>query len=238
MKIVDVFREGTTKVVYNTEEKDKFIIKYKDDITAFNGEKTETLIKKGRINNKISAKLFNYLETVGGIRTHFIYLLDDEHVLVEKTDMIPIEVRIRNKAAGRLLDKSDIYEEGDTLPNPIIEYYIKDEVSEGGEASEEILLDKKLVTLDEIENIKRISLKVNNLLKIYFDEISLDLIDLKIEYGRQGRELLLIDEISPDSCRLWDKMTGKKLDRDLFREDSGDVIEGYQEVLERMKNKR
>ena len=132
MKRLDIYREGKTKIIYNTEDPDKAIMRYKDDITAFNGEKKDIVDEKGRINNKISAKIFNYLETKGNIRTHFIYRLDDEHVLVEKTEMIPVEIIIRNRAAGALLKKAEFVEEGDELSTPILEFHVKDDANKPG----------------------------------------------------------------------------------------------------------
>jgi phosphoribosylaminoimidazole-succinocarboxamide synthase len=238
MKKLDIYREGKTKIVYNTEEEDKAIIKYKDDITAFNGAKKDKLEEKGRINNKIATKIFNYLENKGNIRTHFIYLLDDEHVLVEKTEMIPIEITVRNKAAGGLLKKAEYVQEGDELATPILEFHIKDDEQRDPEVEPEYLVEKGILDENEVENIKRVSLKVNNLLKLYFEEINLDIIDFKLEFGRKGNEILLADEITPDTCRLWDMSTGEKYDKDIFREELGDVMAGYEEVLRRMESKK
>lgn len=238
MKILDIYIEGKTKIVYNTEEADKAIIKYKDDITAFKGEKKDILEEKGRINNKIATKIFNYLESKGNIRTHFIYLLDDEHMLVEKTEMVPVEIIVRNKAAGALLKKAEYAEEGDELSNPILEFHIKDDEQKDPEVSAERLVQEGILNENEVENISRVSLKVNNLLKLYFEEIGLEIIDFKLEFGRKGNEMLLADEITPDTCRLWDLNTGEKYDKDIFREGTGDVVAGYEEVLKRMEDKK
>lgn len=237
MKMLGIYTEGKTKIVYNTEEDDKAIIKYKDDITAFNGEKRDVIKSKGRINSQISTKLFNYLETKGSIKTHFICLLDDERVLVEKSEMIPIEVVVRNKAAGGLLKKDVYAKEGDVLPFPILEFHLKDDSRKDPEVSRERLVEMGLVSEVEANNIEMISHKVNSLLKSYFEDIRLDLVDFKIEFGRKGGELLLADEITPDSCRLWDMETREKYDKDVFREELGDVIAGYEEVLKRMNSK-
>lgn len=238
MKRLDIYIEGKTKIIYNTEDPDKAIMRYKDDITAFNGAKKDVFEEKGRINNKISAKIFNYLESKGNIRTHFVYRLDDEHVLVEKTEMIPVEIIVRNRAAGALLKKTEFVEEGDELSTPILEFHIKDDENKDPEVSAEYLVEQRILSENEVENIKRISNKVNNMLKLYFEEIGLDIIDFKLEFGRKGQELLLADEITPDTCRLWDMNTGEKYDKDIFREGNGDVLLGYREVLKRMESKK
>lgn len=237
LEILRVFKEGKTKVVYETDLPDKLIIKYKDKISAFNGEKIENIKKKGRICNKISAKLFSYLEKEGGILAHFNYMLNDDHMLVDRLEMIPIEVIFRNKVAGSYLEKHKSFNEGDSLKDSIIEFHIKDDLKKDEEITEEYILEEKILTKLDLENIKIKTIKINKLLKYYFETIGLDLIDFKLEYGIKERNIILGDELSPDTMRLWDNKTSKKLDKDIFREGLGDVLEGYQEILDRMVEK-
>ncbi|MBF0446812.1 MAG: phosphoribosylaminoimidazolesuccinocarboxamide synthase [Magnetococcales bacterium] len=231
----DQLYEGKAKVLFSTDDEEKLIQYFKDDATAFNGVKKGTISDKGVLNNLISARLMTLLEVVG-IPVHFIERLNDREQLVRRVEIVPIEVVVRNRVAGSMAKRLGI-KEGVVLPRPVIEFYLK---------SDE--LDDPLVTLDhievfnwasheEMEQIIEMSHRINDIMVGYYANIGIHLIDYKLEFGRLSNDLdtlVLADEISPDNCRLWDMKTGKKLDKDRFRRDLGDVEEAYIEVVKRM----
>ena len=226
--------EGKAKQVFLTDKEGEYIVHFKDDATAFNGVKKEKITGKGELNNAISSLIFEMLEKEG-IKTHFIKKINSNDMLVKKVNILPLEVIIRNISAGSLSKRLGL-EEGIEFEEPVFELcYKRDDLADP------IINDDHAVILGlasrgEIEQIKKETLKINELLKTFFLKANLKLIDFKIEYGRTDEgELLLADEVSPDTCRLWDIHTNEKMDKDRFRRDLGSVIEAYQEVLERIK---
>jgi len=231
MSKLEMLYEGKAKKVYKTENEKEYIVEYKDDATAFNGEKKGTISDKGIVNNRLSAIIFKILEEKG-IETHLIELLNDRESLVKAVEILPLEVIVRNIAAGSICKRLGI-EEGKVLDKPLLELcYKNDDLGDPFITDDHIeILD--LATKDEVEVVKEIALKVNEELIKFFDNINLRLVDFKIEFGRYEDRIILADEISPDTCRLWDKDTNKKMDKDRFRRDLGDVENTYQEVLKR-----
>ncbi|PQL90972.1 phosphoribosylaminoimidazolesuccinocarboxamide synthase [Apibacter adventoris] len=226
--------EGKAKQVYTTDEVDKVIVHYKDDATAFNAQKKGTIADKGIMNNEISTYIFKYLER-NGIFTHFIKKLDERDQLVQKVSIIPLEVIVRNYIAGSMAQRLGI-EEGTKSPVTIIEIcYKKDELGDPL-INNDHAVALGVTTYEELDKIFKITRKINDLLKEIFLKMDIILVDFKIEFGKNSKgEILLADEISPDTCRLWDKNTLKKLDKDRFRRDLGDVENAYHEILNRIK---
>lgn len=224
--------EGKAKKVYETSNRNLLIQEFKDDATAFNAQKKGTIIGKGIINNKISAKLFELLEEKA-VPTHFVRLLSDKEMLVKRLEIIPVEVTIRNIVAGGMA-KMLALEEGIILPSPVLEYHYKNDSLGDPLINDYHIRAINLASDEEMRQIKEYSFKVDTILSNFFDAKELDLVDFKLEFGRHKNEILLGDEISPDTCRLWEKGTKKKLDKDRFRRDLGDVEEAYQEVLRRV----
>lgn len=225
--------EGKSKIIYSSENENSCIIKYKDTATAFNGEKKEELFGKGRINSEISNILFEYLAQ-NGIRTHLIKVIDETTILAKKAEIILVEVIIRNVAAGSFSKKYNI-PEGAPLKNTIIEFSYKSDALGDPMINESQITAIGLATKEEIMEMYAQTLKINTLLCDLFEKIGIRLIDFKLEFGRCNGEIILCDEISPDSCRLWDIDTDEKLDKDRFRRDLGDVLDGYKNILERLK---
>lgn len=224
--------EGKAKILYETEDPALFIQSFKDDITAFDATKKDSIKNKGTCNNKISAAIFTFLKEKG-IDNHFVKLLNEQDMLVKKVEIVPLEVTIRNRVAGgmsRLLR----LKEGMPLKSPVFEFHYKKDELHDPLINEYHIMALGIATPDEISRIKELSFRINDLLKAYFDRIDLELIDFKLEFGRSGREIILADEISPDTCRLWDKSTQKKLDKDRFRRDLGEVEQTYQEIMRRV----
>jgi len=224
--------EGKAKKVYETEDKDLLIQEFKDDATAFNAKKKGTIGDKGVCNNKISSRIFEMLEAAG-VKTHFVKRLSDREMLIKRLEIVPVEVTIRNVVAGGMA-KLLALEEGIKLKEPVLEYHYKKD-----ELDDPLFNDYHIAALgiadkDEMEAIKNASFKINELLKSFFAERGLELVDFKLEFGRHKGEILLGDEISPDTCRLWDRSSKEKLDKDRFRRDLGKVEEAYQEVLRRV----
>lgn len=224
--------EGKAKKVFATEERDELIVSYKDSATAFNGEKKGTIEGKGEINNKMSNYLFRLLEKEG-IPTHFIKELNSRETLVKKVEIVPLEVIIRNVAAGSFSKKLGIVE-GTALLQPTIEFSYKNDALGDPFINSYYALALGLATQDEIDTIVKYAFAVNEVLKAKFLEVGLKLIDFKLEFGRFHKQIILADEISPDTCRLWDVQTNEKLDKDRFRRDLGGVEEAYQEVFRRL----
>ncbi len=225
--------EGKAKILYLTDEPDKVIAYYKDDATAFDAIKKATIKGKGELNNTIASYLFEYLNEKG-IPTHFIKKLSDREMLLYKVEIIPVEVVIRNLAVGSIVKRLGIPEKTEFNP-PLVEFYLKNDELHDPIICEQHIYAMNLATPDEVQQMREIALKVNELLKDFMKENGIILVDFKLEFGRKDGKILLADEISPDTCRFWDAKTGEKLDKDRFRFDLGDLIEGYKKVLEKFK---
>lgn len=233
MEKMEQLYEGKAKKVYSTENPELYIVSYKDDATAFNGEKKGTIVGKGSINNRMTNMLMQVLEKKG-VPTHFVEEINDRDTVVKKVSIVPLEVIIRNISAGSFAKRFGV-EEGIVFEEPTIEFsYKNDELGDPlMNAYHAIAL--KLATRDEIETIKKMAFTVNDTLKEYFIGLNIKLVDFKIEFGRlSDGTIVLADEISPDTCRLWDKDTNEKLDKDRFRRDLGGTEEAYQEVMRRL----
>jgi phosphoribosylaminoimidazole-succinocarboxamide synthase len=229
--------EGKAKILYEGPEPGTVVQYFKDDATAFNAEKKAVIAGKGVLNNRISAHLMTRLESIG-IPTHFIRSINMREQLVRKVDIIPIEVVVRNIAAGSLCKRLGI-KEGTVLGRPLIEFYYKKDELGDPLVSEEHILTFGWADIYELEEMVAMSWRINDFLTGLFSGIGLRLVDFKIEFGRLWGEegelyLILADELSPDNCRLWDKKTGEKLDKDRFRFDLGDLVEGYQSIAEKL----
>ncbi|MBU1006831.1 MAG: phosphoribosylaminoimidazolesuccinocarboxamide synthase [Candidatus Omnitrophica bacterium] len=226
--------EGKAKILYETEKPDLVLQEFKDDATAFDATKRGTIKEKGVINNEISCALFKLLESKG-IPTHFVEKINDREMLVKRLDIIMVEVTIRNISAGGLSKLLGI-EEGIVLKSPILEYHYKNDGLHDPLINDYHIEMLDLATPKEMKKIKDYSFSINEILKDFFGKAGLKLVDFKLEFGRHKGRLLLGDEISPDTCRLWDKKTNEKLDKDRFRRDLGKIEEAYQEVLKRIKS--
>lgn len=224
--------EGKAKIIYATEDPDLIIQYFKDDATAFNAAKKGTIAQKGVMNNKISTKIFEFLASQG-IPTHFEKNLSDREMLVKKVEIVPVEVIIRNKAAGSLCRLLGL-KEGAALASTVLEFCYKRDDLGDPLINESHVRALKMATEAEVEAIRKYTLKINELLSKFFANLGLELIDFKLEFGRYKGKIILADEISPDTCRLWEIGTGKKLDKDRFRHDLGQIEEAYQEVLSRV----
>lgn len=224
--------EGKAKKVYTTDVEDVYIVDYKDDATAFNGEKKGTIQGKGVINNKMTNYLFQILEKEG-IPTHYVEELSDRETAVKKVEIVPLEVIIRNVAAGSFSKKLGI-EEGTKLIAPTLEFSYKDDALGDPMINDYYAIAIGAATREEIDRITELVFKVNNVLSKFFAECGIELIDFKVEFGRYHGEVILADEISPDTCRFWDINTREKLDKDRFRRDLGNVEDAYQEVAKRI----
>ncbi len=229
----EMLYEGKAKRVYRTEDPKRFVVQYKDDATAFNGEKKGTIIGKGVVNNRMSALLFKMLESKG-IPTHFEELLNDREMVVKAVRILPLEVIIRNVAAGSMSKRLGI-EEGTVLPISTLEFSYKNDAYGDPLINDDHAVAMGLSTREEMAQIREYAFKINDILKAYFLERKMKLIDFKLEFGIYDGQVILADEISPDTCRLWDLETNKKLDKDRFRRDLGGVEEVYQEVLHRIE---
>jgi len=226
--------EGKAKKVFATSDPGVVRVLYKDDATAFNGEKRGTIVGKGAINNQMSNLLFRYLEE-HGVPTHFVEEVSERETLVRKVEIIPLEVVVRNLAAGSFSKRFGI-EEGTVLERPLVEFYYKNDALGDPLVTDDHALILHLATEKDLAELRRLALAVNHLLVQRFREAGLILVDFKLEFGRlPSGELVLADEISPDTCRLWDERTREKLDKDRFRRDLGGVEEAYQEVWARLK---
>jgi phosphoribosylaminoimidazole-succinocarboxamide synthase len=232
VKQQDLLYQGKAKSVYTTDTKGKLIVEFRDDITAFDGGKKDVLKNKGSYNAEVSAFFFDYLER-NGVKTHFFAMLDPHRMVVRKLEMIPLEVIVRNIAAGSLV-RNYPFKEGTPLDHPLIVIDYKDDARHDPMMNDEIILALKLVTPSELKTIKKAALEVNRLLSALLDRQGINLVDFKIEFGRQGRTIYLGDEISMDSMRLWDKKTGESLDKDVYRFEKGDVMAIYHTVAERI----
>jgi len=234
MKKTKKFYEGKAKIMYETDKPDFVIQEFKDDATAFDATKRGTIKEKSVINNEISSALFQLLESKG-VPTHFVKKLSDREMLVKRLDIILVEVTIRNISAGGLSKLLSI-EEGIVLKSPLLEYHYKKDELHDPLINDYHIEMLGLATSKEMKKIRDYSFSINEILKDFFGKVGLKLVDFKLEFGRHKGKILLGDEISPDTCRLWDKKTNEKLDKDRFRRDLGRIEEAYQEVLKRIKS--
>ena len=224
--------EGKAKKVFLTEDSNLVIQEFKDDSTAFNNKKKGTIAEKGIVNNAISCKLFTMLEE-NGIRTHLVEKLSDREMLCRRLDIIKVEVVVRNIAAGSLVKRYG-FAEGTVLERPIVEFYLKDDDLDDPLMNESHAVALGVATLEELAVLKQRAEAINVVLRIFFAERKLKLVDFKLEFGRHNNEILLGDEISPDTCRFWDLETNEKMDKDRFRFDLGSVEDAYSEVQRRV----
>ena len=226
--------EGKAKIVYKTDDPSLAIQEFKDSATAFDGKKKGTITDKGYVNTQVSAYLFKLLEE-GGITTHFKEFLSEREMVIDWLEMLQVEVIVRNVAAGSLAKRLG-YEEGKPLKQAVVEFYYKNDELGDPILNEDHILELQLATTSQLDEMRAIALKINEILKKFFEEKGLILVDFKLEFGLKDGELVLADEISPDTCRLWDAETKEKLDKDRFRRDLGKVEEAYQEILKRVVN--
>ena len=224
--------EGKAKKVYATDNPDLVIVDYKDDATAFNGLKKGTIAGKGAINNRMSNMMFRLMESKG-IPTHYEEELSDRETLVKKVQIVPLEVIIRNTAAGSMSKRLGI-PEGTKLLTPVIEFSYKNDELGDPLINSYHALAMGLATKEEIDTIKNMAFAINDIMIEFFRKLNINLIDFKLEFGRYKGTIVLADEISPDTCRLWDSKTHEKLDKDRFRRDMGGVEDAYKEVFKRL----
>ncbi|OHX50329.1 phosphoribosylaminoimidazolesuccinocarboxamide synthase [Planococcus salinarum] len=225
--------EGKAKRLYATDEQDILWVEYKDSATAFNGEKKAEIAGKGMLNNRITSLIFEKLQAAG-IASHFVKQLSDHEQLVRQVSIIPVEVVTRNVVAGSMAKRLGL-EEGTVLKHPIVEFYYKDDALGDPIITEDHIEMLQLASEQEVQELRKKALHVNEVLIGFFKEVGVDLVDFKIEFGRDGQgNVLLADEISPDTCRLWDAKTKQKLDKDVFRRDLGDLTEAYQLILAKL----
>lgn len=224
--------EGKAKKIFETAKPDQVIQYFKDDATAFNAQKRGTIADKGVVNNKISERLFRFLEQ-GGVPTHFIERVSDREMLTKKVKIVPIEVVVRNVVAGSLAKRLGL-KEGNPIEPAIVEFYYKNDALGDPLICEEHVRLLELASPPVVSHIKELAVKVNGLLVPFFLERRMKLVDFKLEFGLHHDALILADEISPDTCRFWDVGTGESLDKDRFRKDLGKIEEAYQEALRRV----
>ena len=232
MEKKELLYEGKAKKVFTTEDPDILIVDYKDDATAFNGLKKGTIVGKGVINNRMTNRVFQLLEK-DGVPTHLVEELSDRETAVKKVEIVPLEVIIRNVAAGSFSKRLGV-PEGTKFKAPTIEFSYKNDDLGDPLINDYFAIALDLATREEIDIITKYAFKVNEVLKAYFMEANIELVDFKIEFGRYHGQIILADETSPDTCRLWDATTHEKLDKDRFRRDLGNVEEAYNEVFKRL----
>lgn len=229
--------EGKAKRMFATEDPDVLLVEYKNSLTAFNAQKKASMEGKGQLNNLISSEMFEYLNSQD-ISTHFIQKLDENHQLVKKVDIVPVEVVTRNITTGTLCKRLGV-NEGIRLPYPLVEYYLKSD-----ELGDPLIMDEHAILFgwagrEELKTMKETTLKVNELLTGFFSDLGIVLVDFKLEFGKdKDGNIILSDEISPDTCRFWDKQSGEKLDKDRFRKDLGNVLDAYQEIYKRIMTRK
>ncbi|GAA0816784.1 MULTISPECIES: phosphoribosylaminoimidazolesuccinocarboxamide synthase [Clostridium] len=233
MKKLEMMYEGKAKKIYATEKADEVIVYYKDDATAFNGEKKGQIEEKGVLNNAITSMIFEMLNE-NGIKTHFIEKLSEREQLCKKVEIVPLEVIVRNVAAGSMAKRLGL-EEGFELKTTVFELSYKDDSLGDPLINDYHAVGIGATTFEELNKIYEMTAKINDLLKEFFIKQNIRLIDFKLEFGRYNGEILLADEISPDTCRFWDATTGEKLDKDRFRRDLGNVKDAYVEILNRIQ---
>ena len=233
MQKLEQIYEGKAKKVYKTDDPELYIVDYKDDATAFNGLKKGTIAGKGIINNQMSNRLMQMIEQKG-VPTHFVRELSERETLVKKVSIVPLEVIVRNIAAGSFSKRYGA-DEGMVFEEPVIEFSYKNDALGDPLLNTDHALALKVATRAEIDTIKSYALKVNSILKAFWAECGVTLVDFKLEFGKTtDGSIILADEISPDTCRLWDSATGEKLDKDRFRRDLGGVEEAYAEIMKRL----
>ena len=233
MQKLEQIYEGKAKKVYKTDDPELYIVDYKDDATAFNGLKKGTIAGKGIINNQMSNRLMQMIEQKG-VPTHFVRELSERETLVKKVSIVPLEVIVRNIAAGSFSKRYGV-DEGMVFEEPVIEFSYKNDALGDPLLNTDHALALKVATRAEIDTIKSYALKVNSILKAFWAECGVTLVDFKLEFGKTtDGSIILADEISPDTCRLWDSATGEKLDKDRFRRDLGGVEEAYAEIMKRL----
>lgn len=226
--------EGKAKKIFATDKPGILWVEFKDDATAFNGQKKGTIDNKGRYNNLISATIFKMLSDLG-VENHFVELISDTEMLVKGVEIIPVELVVRNITAGSLCRRLGI-KEGIRLETPLVEFYYKNDELGDPLITEDHIRVLNIAAPEEVVYLREEALKINSILIEYFRKLGIDLVDYKLEFGKTPEgKILLADEISPDTCRLWDKSTGDKLDKDRFRLDMGKVEEAYQEILRRVR---
>jgi phosphoribosylaminoimidazole-succinocarboxamide synthase len=224
--------EGKAKKIFTAERADEVVHYFKDDATAFNAQKRGTIVDKGIINNKVSERLFTLLEAEG-IRTHFVKRFSDREMLTKKVTIVPVEVVVRNIIAGSLAKRLGL-KEGDPIQPAIVEFYYKDDALGDPLVNDDHLRLMNIATPALLKDLRDLGHKINAVLKPFFAERQMQLVDFKLEFGVFHNKLVLADEISPDTCRLWDMTTGDSMDKDRFRKDMGKIEEAYQEVLKRV----
>lgn len=233
MQKLELLYEGKAKKVYKIDREDAYLVYYKDDATAFNGEKRGTIVGKGVVNNRVTNHLMRLLEKQG-IPTHYIEEISDRETIVRKVTIVPLEVIVRNIAAGSLSKRLGL-PEGTRMKSTVLEYCYKDDALGDPMINEYHILAMGLATKEEIATIADYALKINAILTDYLKDLNIELIDFKLEFGRTADgKIILADEISPDTCRFWDSVTHEKLDKDRFRRDLGQVEEAYQEIIRRL----
>ena len=232
MKQVDLLYTGKAKSVYRTDDPEVYIVKFRDDITAFDGEKKDTLSGKGRYNAEVSSFLFGYLEE-HGIGTHYLASLEPATIAVRRLEMFSLEVIVRNVAAGSIVRRYP-FREGEPLDPPVIVIDYKSDAHHDPMLNDDLIYALNLATPEELDQIKAMALSVNEVLREYLDQRGITLVDFKLEFGHHDGEIVVGDEISMDSMRLWDKETGASLDKDVYRFSKGDVMETYAGVAKRI----
>ena len=233
MQKLEQIYEGKAKKVYKTDDPELYIVDYKDDATAFNGLKKGTIAGKGVINNQMSNRLMQMIEQKG-VPTHFVKELSERETLVKKVSIVPLEVIVRNIAAGSFSKRYGV-DEGMVFEEPVIEFSYKNDALGDPLLNTDHALALKVATRAEIDTIKHYALQINSILKAFWAECGVTLVDFKLEFGKTADgNIILADEISPETCRLWDSATGEKLDKDRFRRDLGGVEEAYAEIMKRL----
>ncbi|MBW6464627.1 MAG: phosphoribosylaminoimidazolesuccinocarboxamide synthase [Firmicutes bacterium] len=225
--------EGKAKKIFVTENSKQYLVEFKDDATAFDGVKKDTLEDKGILNNRLSAIFFGLLES-RGIETHYIETISEREMLVKALEIIPVEVIVRNIAAGSLSKRLGI-PEGEALNKTVLEFSLKDDELHDPMINHYHIYAMELATAEEMAAIEASALKINDILTAYLKDKGITLVDFKLEFGRYEDRVILGDEISPDTCRFWDSSSGEKLDKDRFRRDLGGVVDAYREVLRRLE---
>lgn len=233
MDMKNFIYEGKAKRIFSTEKADEVLVYYKDDATAFNGEKKASISSKGILNNTISSIIFEMLNEKG-VKTHFVRKVSDRDQICKKVEIVPLEVIVRNIAAGSMAKRYGV-EEGTKLNTTVLEISYKNDELGDPLMNDYHAVALGLTTFEELNYIYGEASKVNEILKEFFLNQGITLVDFKLEFGKIGDEIVLADEVSPDTCRLWDIKTGEKLDKDRFRRELGDLVEGYEKVLERIR---
>ncbi|HPP38552.1 MAG TPA: phosphoribosylaminoimidazolesuccinocarboxamide synthase [Thermosynergistes sp.] len=230
----ELLYEGKAKKLYATDDPALCIMEYKDELTAFNALKKATMAGKGRLNNLISSKIFEHLNA-SGFPTHFIRRLDELNQLVKRVTIVPLEVVVRNLTTGSICKRLGV-QEGMRLPRPLVEFYLKNDALGDPLVLEDHALLFGWATEEELYRMKKLALDVNKALSELFEKLNIFLVDFKLEFGKdRDGNLVIADEVSPDTCRLWDRTSGDRLDKDRFRKDMGNVLEAYEEIWRRLE---